>query len=115
MEPNESLHPAAAWALDNHFTPDEVACTTAVVLKILDGKCKMLPGEKTAVLAIYDTIHTQAATLFDAETYRLIAASRGGDADVAQVIHELRLYAEALIPKPVMKAYKARLRDGLFG
>ena len=115
MEPNPPLHPAAVWAASQHFSAEEVACTTAVVLKILDGKCQMLPGEKTAVLAIYDTIHTQFSTLFDVATHRRIAAARGGDAQEAQAIHELRLYAEAQISKPTMKAYKARLRDGLFG
>ena len=30
-------------------------------------------------------------------------------------IHALRVHAEATIPKPVMKRYKAFLRDGLFG
>jgi hypothetical protein len=30
-------------------------------------------------------------------------------------IHQLRIHAEAAIPKPVMKRYKAFLRDGLFG
>ena len=37
------------------------------------------------------------------------------DSPLLQRIHELRVYAESEIPKPTMKAYKAMLRDGLFG
>jgi len=33
-----------------------VDCTTAVVLKILDNKCKMHDGEKAAVMHVYDFV-----------------------------------------------------------
>ena len=45
-------HPAAQWAVEAGFNPEQIDCTTTVVLKILDNKCKMLPGEKDAVMAI---------------------------------------------------------------
>lgn len=44
-------HPAAQWAVLVGFTPEQANCTTVVVLKILDNKCKMLPDEKQAVMA----------------------------------------------------------------
>ena len=113
MEQTAPLHPATEWASSRDFSPQEVDCTTAVVLKILDGKCKMLPGEKTAVLAIYDVVRGQTAPLFDADTHRQIASARDGSPD-SDAIHALRCHAEAAIPKPVMKAYKAVLRAGLF-
>jgi hypothetical protein len=110
------LHPAAEWALETTFTTSHVDCTTAVVLKILDNKCKMLPGEKAAIMEIYDVVRQLPGEIFSAETHQEIDRARSApDSAVALVIHELRVYAEANIPKPVMKAYKAMLRDGLFG
>jgi len=115
MELTVTHHPATHWALNRHFSPEEVECTTAVVLKILDGKCKMLPGEKAAVLAIYDVVRAQPSSLFNQDTHRQIAAARSGDNAALATIHNLRLFAEQQIPKLVMKQYKAVLREGLFG
>jgi hypothetical protein len=113
---NESEHPAATWARQQRFTPQQLDCTTAVVLKILDGKCKMLPGEKVAVIAIYQVVRQQGGELFDSEVHRLIdLALQQEKPKLAEPIHQLRLTAESLIPKPVMKRYKSMLRDGLFG
>lgn len=117
----KGLHPTAEWALQADFGPVEVDCTTAVVLKILDNKCKMLPGEKTAVLAVYDVVRDKPGMLFDRQTHGLIARARCmskrtvADTSIGQSIHVLRLDAEARIPKLTMKAYKALLRAGLFG
>jgi hypothetical protein len=112
----EELHPAAEWALQTAFNPEEVDCTTAVVLKILDNKCKMLPGEKLAVKAVYDVVKTLPANLFDRTVHETIRRARHlPGAREGAAIHRLRVAAEARIPKPVMKAYKAKLRDGLFG
>lgn len=112
----EKIHPATAWAQEMRFDASQVDCTTAVVLKILDNKCKMLPGEKAAVMCIYDVVIQQPSTLFDDAAHATINQARNhGDEATMNKIHELRVYAEANIPKPVMKAYKAVLRDGLFG
>lgn len=111
-----TLHPAAQWAIQSDFTPDQVDCTTAVVLKILDNKCKMLPGEKLAVMAIYDVVRHLAAPLFDSTVHDAIHAARQQPGtQTLEAIHPLRVHAEAAIPKPVMKRYKTFLRDGLFG
>lgn len=110
------LHPAAQWAYEQTFSSIEVDCTTTVVLKILDGKCKMLPGEKAAIMEIYDVVQNETGVLFDSEALETIEKARQEPNDsTMQRIHELRLYAEANIPKPMMKKYKAMLRDGLFG
>lgn len=107
---------AALWAIDIGFSPEQVDCTTAVVLKILDGKCKMHPGEQAAVLAIYDAVRQRPETLFDGSVHGVIeAARRQPDPVVAQTIHQLRIHAEQVIPKPIMKRYKAFLRAGLLG
>lgn len=98
------------------FSSTDVDCTTTVVLKILDGKCKMLPGEKAAIMEIYDVVRSNAGTLFENEAHQTISSARHGDNGlVLPHIHELRVYAETNIPKSVMKKYKARLREGLFG
>ena len=110
------IHPAAEWALQQRFSAIEVDCTTTVVLKILDGKCKMLPGEKQAIMAIYDVIKKDINGIFEPVTYRLIDQARQiNESELSDRIHALRVYAEATIPKPVMKRYKAKLREGLFG
>jgi len=112
----QELHPAAEWALQADFGPVEVDCTTAVVLKILDNKCQMLPGEKVAVKAVYDAVKSLPANLFDQAVHDTIHQARHVPGiNMAQAIHQLRVEAEARIPKPVMKTYKALLREGLFG
>lgn len=109
-------HPAAQWAVEVGLNPEQVDCTTAVVLKILDNKCKMLPGEKAAVMAIYDVVMHLPAPLFDRAVHDAISAARLQPTPaVLDTIRQLRVHAEAVIPKPVMKSYKAFLRDGLFG
>ena len=110
------VHPAAEWAAEQTFDTCAVDCTTTVVLKILDGKCKMLPGEKAAIMEIYDVVRENPGGIFDANTHHIIASARKGDTgDIPERIHMLRVYAEEKIPKPVMRKYKAMLRDGLFG
>lgn len=116
MQPTNKVHPAAAWAASQIFSAIEIDCTTTVVLKILDGKCKMLPGEKAAIMEIYDVVNAGEGKLFGPHHLQVIRMARNTPAEeIMQLIHELRVYAESNIPKPVMKQYKARLRDGLFG
>ncbi|MBU1447776.1 MAG: hypothetical protein KKF58_05645 [Gammaproteobacteria bacterium] len=111
-----SEHPAAEWALETGFDAVQVDCTTAVVLKILDGKCKMSAGEMTAILTIYDVVHDMFPSMLGDAVHEAIRALRTQDSDAARErIHHLRVQAEAEIPKPVMKSYKAFLHDGLFG
>lgn len=110
------LHPAAQWALEAGFNPEQVDCTTAVVLKILDKKCKMSPGEMAAVMAIYDVVSQLPAPRFDSAVHdAIIAAREQSTPAILETIHQFRVHAEAVIPKPVMKSYKAFLRNGLFG
>ena len=113
---NDAEHPAAEWALEAGFNPGQVDCTTAVVLKILDNKCKMSPGEMAAVMAIYDAVRQISSPLFGHAVHDAISAARQQPTPAAlEAIHQLRVHAEAVISKPVMKTYKAFLREGLFG
>lgn len=116
----DEAHPAALWARGRAFTPEQLDCTTAVVLKILDGKCKMGPGEKRAVTAVYLETRERADAqrhLFDPSVHHTITQALESleNPPLRDAIHALRLEAEARIPKPIMKAYKAMLREGLFG
>lgn len=102
---------ATTWAESQLFDEIRIDCTTTVVLKILDGKCKMLPGEQHVLLAIYDVVGRETA-LFGHECHAMIRVARAHGA--GHEIHQLRLKAEAAIAKPIMKRFKAFLRESLF-
>lgn len=104
-------HPAAAWARQAALTPTDIDCTTTVMLKILDGKCKMNPQEKEIIAVIYDVVKDRPGHILDDTDHRLIALARQGmDDALVERIYEQRLLAETMISRPVMKAYKAMLR-----
>lgn len=93
------------------LTPIEVDCVTAVMLKILDGKCKMADGEKTVMEALYDVMKDRPGAVLAPGLHLVIALARaGGDDELREQIYEQRLYAETMISRPVMKGFKAMLR-----
>lgn len=107
-------HPAAAWAQASVFDPMHLDCVTAIMLKILDAKCKMGSAEKNALIAVYDVVKQRPGQTLDAEIHLLIAAARAGiDAELAARVHAWREFAEEQIPKPVMKNFKQWLRSSL--
>ena len=114
---NSVLQPpfAAAWAATHLHDPVHIDCTTAVMLKILDGKCKMGQLEKETIARMYDVVKHRPGKLLDASHHQLIAtARRQSNDDIILQVYEQRLYAETMIGRPVMKAYKAMLRgEGL--
>ena len=104
----------AQWAAEQPFTQQQVDCTTSVVLKILDGKCKMLLDAQRAVMGIYDEVKSRQGDMLGDTVHQAIAEARGYPSEEsAEKIHRLRLFAEASIPKPVMKRYKAVLAEAL--
>jgi len=107
-----SPHPAARWAEQHLTNPEHIDCTTTVMLKILDGKCKMNETDKTVVPVLYDVVKTRPGKLFGDDYHALIEQARQG-MDDAMVMHiyEKRLLAETMLSRPVMKAYKAWLRE----
>lgn len=113
---SDSLAGVTAWTAAHPLTPSEVDCATAVMLKILDGKCKMHPGEKRRMAELYDAVKAQPGVLLGGDLHALIAAARGGADDALRNhIYEQRVLAESAISRPVMKAFKARIRaEGLF-
>jgi len=109
-----ATHPAAHWALNARFEPAHLDCVTAIMLKILDGKCKMGEAEKTALTAVYDVVRERPGQSLGDEVHALIAQARqGADSALAASVHAWRVRAEAHIPKPVMKGFKQLLRTSL--
>ena len=99
--------------IDSWLTePIHVDCATTVMLKILDGKCKMIPEEKLVMAELYDQLKHLPGKLLPAGIHRLIEEARDelNDQRIEQ-IYEQRLYAEQAISRPIMKGFKARLRE----
>lgn len=112
--PVAAPHPAARWARATVFEPDQLDCVAAIMLKVLDGKCKMEAADRAAIAAVYDVVRDRPGRLLDAAVHELIArARREADPALAARVHEERVRAEALIDKPVMKAFKARLSSDM--
>ncbi|MBL8448872.1 MAG: hypothetical protein JNM32_02990 [Dechloromonas sp.] len=105
-----------AWVAAHPLTPSDVDCATAVMLKILDGKCKMGKAEKRVMAALYDALRGRPGQRFgDAEHALIATARRGADETLKMAIYERRVLAETAISRPVMKAFKAMIRvEGLF-
>lgn len=102
-----ALHPAAVWARATGFEPLQLDCVTAIMLKILDAKCKMGAADRAALVAVYDVVKDRPGQGLAEAVHDLIAAARAGsDSALAEAIHDWRQRAEALIPKPAMKAFK---------
>ena len=108
-------HVAASVAA-HALTPSDIDCATAVMLKILDGKCKMGEVDKLVMAALYDAVRDRPGQRFGAAEHALIATARlGADEAMKNAIYERRVLAETAISRPVMKALKAMIRaEGLF-
>ena len=106
-----------AWLQKNPLQDIHVDCTTTVMLKILDGKCKMDKDEKIIMALLYDAVKHQESKLLGEGIHQLIGQALAHmDETTRELIYEQRLYAEQMISRPVMKAYKAMLRQqGLIG
>ncbi|HRH76043.1 MAG TPA: hypothetical protein PK129_01755 [Cellvibrionaceae bacterium] len=106
----------AQWLQSRTFTALEIDCVNTVMLKILDGKCKMAPAEKTLMTALYDALKTQPGKLLGLEIHLIIHRAQHQLDDAMRLhIYEQRLLAETMLSRPIMKAFKARLRnEGLF-
>lgn len=98
----------ADWLME----PIYVDCATTVMLKILDGKCKMLPEEKKVMAVLYDSLKHLPGDRLPINIHALIAIVRERLSDeLVEQIYEQRLYAEQAISRPVMKGFKAKLRE----
>ncbi len=99
------------WVANHPLEPIEVDCATTVMLKILDGKCKMNEDEKVVMALLYDSVKTFPGELFNTEMHLFIAIARiRSDEAFKNVIYEKRLLAETQLSRPIMKLFKAMLR-----
>ncbi len=105
-----------SWINRSTLAPTEMDCITAVMLKILDGKCKMPEHEKVTMESLYrlskhlpgyhltDTYHKFIAPFLEDHRDNL-------EESKTLEIYETRVLAETQISRPVMKKFKSRLRQ----
>jgi len=94
-----------------YFSALEVDCTITVALKILDKKCQMDAHSQACFMALYEAVIPYKSEIFEADIHKLIADSKKEAClQTLDAIHEKRVYAMDIIPKPVMKAFKQRVR-----
>ena len=106
----------SGWVQAHALSPSDIDCATTVMLKILDGKCKMGAVDKIVMKQLYDAVKNRPGLRFGDEFHALIASARQEAGEVLKnFIYEKRLLAETTISRPVMKAFKAMIRqEGLF-
>jgi hypothetical protein len=104
------------WLEIHPLSPLYVDCATTVMLKILDGKCKMNTDEKVVMALLYEQVKHCPSQLLGDDIHVLIADSQQHLDDATKMlIYEQRLYAETRLSRPVMKGFKALIREqGLF-
>lgn len=104
------------WLTRHPLDPIEVDCTTTIMLKILDGKCKMAQEDKIVIAALYHAIKHLPGLILSKDLHHSIAdAMLEINETVKMQLYENRLLAETMISRPVMKQFKARIRqDGLY-
>lgn len=112
----ELRHHVYDWADAHPLSPVEVDCATAVMLKILDGKCKMKSSSKVVMEVLYDAVKGRQGNKLNDEIHALIKTARYHSNDeLRNQIYEMRLLAETMISRPIMKSFKAMIKEqGLF-
>lgn len=106
----------ADWVEVHPLSPSDIDCATAVMLKILDGKCKMSTVDKLVMAQLYDAVKGRPGLRLGDAIHGLIATARPAASEALKdFIYEQRVLAETAISRPVMKAFKAMIRQrGLF-
>ncbi|MEM8957940.1 MAG: hypothetical protein AAGC86_09010 [Pseudomonadota bacterium] len=106
---------SAQRALLLELSPEQVDCAIAVMLKILDGKCKITASEARVMTAVYGAVRTRPARHLGPAEHALIEKARAEPGPRFRAdVYEARVMAETRISRPVMKAFKAALRrDGV--
>jgi len=108
----------SSWVNNHLLSASEVDCATTVMLKILDGKCKMKAVEKHVMAALYDAVRNQPGEQEEigSPMHQLIDSVRWDLSEDNKLrVYEKRVLAETMISRPVMKAFKGRIRQqGLF-
>ncbi|MEZ5451469.1 MAG: hypothetical protein R3E93_01435 [Thiothrix sp.] len=105
------------WVQEHPLSPAHVDCATAVMLKILDGKCKMDAEEKLVMALLYDEVKSCPGVMLGEDIHALIVTARHSNEDdeIREFVYEKRVLAETMISRPVMKGFKGMIRaEGLF-
>jgi hypothetical protein len=112
----ELVNRIRGWLRLNPFSPSDIDAATAVMLKILDGKCKMTADDRVVMAALYDALGRASGPLLGADIHVLIQAGRADQSEEMKCsIYEKRVLAETMISRPVMKGFKKWIREqGLF-
>lgn len=108
----------ATWASKNIVDPLDIDCVITLMLKILDGKCKMSDADQQVGVLLYAAVGQRPVSRLDAASCHALIkeAQSHGDEGLKMRIYEQRLLAETMLSRPVMKAFKARLREaGILG
>ncbi len=115
MDVDLSLH-VARWLDGYALNPEQVDCAITVMLKILDGKCKMSSEDKAVMAVLYHGVKHQPGIRFGLPEHELIAEALAMSSEaLREQIYERRVLAETMLSRPVMKAFKAMIRrEGLF-
>lgn len=102
---------AQQWLARHTLSALEIDCVIALMLKILDGKCRMNTQDKTLIAQLYQHCQEREGQHLGGPQHALIAQglTRRTPALIEQ-IYEQRVLAETMISRPVMKGFKARLR-----
>ena len=106
------------WVKDHPLSPIHVDCATTVMLKILDGKCKMDAEEKVVMALLYDAVKGCLGVILGADIHALIETARNSheDDEIREFVYEKRVLAETMISRPVMKEFKRMIRaEHIFG
>lgn len=99
------------WLQGAQLSGAEVDCITAVMLKILDCKCKMPEHERQIMAALYGLSKHLTGKHLGERYHQLIATALvDGSESMLATVYETRVLAETQISRPVMKAFKGRLR-----
>ena len=107
-----SAEQVARWVAAHPLSPAHVDCATAVMLKILDGKCRMRPTEKSVMELLYDAVRDCPGALLGGAEHALIAEARANlDEAMRLRVYERRVLAETMLSRPLMKGFKAMLRE----
>jgi hypothetical protein len=102
----------SAWVRAHPLSASDVDCATAVMLKILDGKCKMGAVDKVVMARLYDVVRDRPGLRLGDECHALIASARSDASEAMKIfVYEKRVLAETAISRPVMKAFKAMIRE----
>nr|CRH05906.1 conserved protein of unknown function [Candidatus Magnetococcus massalia] len=102
------------WVQQATLTPVEQDCICTIVLKILDGKCKMSEAGSQVGRQLYHHLpHPRGALCkrFDSLIRQALAQGDKISDSIGQQIHQARLFAESGLEKSQMKQFKARLKQ----